>query len=210
MQRRLASALISMTLFGLSCEIPSTLGLPSVSAPPPVISAPTTVQEAAPSDPLLAVVIDRFAARSRMALTEPEIEAVAHAIIDVSKQHDIDPSLVLAVIHVESRYNAFAVSSVGAMGLMQILPSTGRELAARHGIDWIGPQTLFDPVVNVKLGVAYLKQLSDRYGNTSMALAAYNWGPGHIDRRLRRGTPMPIVYPGLVLEAYSVQNQRSS
>jgi soluble lytic murein transglycosylase len=210
MQRRLASALISMTLFGLSCEIPSTLGLPSVSAPPPEIAAPATVQEAPPRDPLLAVVIDRFAARSRMALTEPEIEAVAHAIIDVSKQHDIDPSLVLAVIHVESRYNAFAVSSVGAMGLMQILPSTGRELAARHGIDWIGPQTLFDPVVNVKLGVAYLKQLSDRYGNTSMALAAYNWGPGHIDRRLRRGTPMPTVYPGLVLQAYSVKSQRSS
>jgi soluble lytic murein transglycosylase-like protein len=199
-----------MSLFGLSCEIPSTLGLPSVSAPPPEASANAAVREASPSDPLLAVVIDRFAARSRMALTEPEIEAVAHAIIDVSKLHDIDPSLVLAVIHVESRYNAFAVSSVGAMGLMQILPSTGRELAARHGINWIGPQTLFDPVVNVKLGVAYLKQLSDRYGSTSMALAAYNWGPGHIDRRLRRGTPMPTVYPGLVLEAYSVQNQRSS
>jgi soluble lytic murein transglycosylase-like protein len=210
MQRRLASLLISMGLFALSCEVPTTHGLPSVSAPAPVASPLAAVREVPPTDPMLAVVIDRFASRRRMALTGPEIEIVAQAIVDASNQFDLDPSLVLAVIHVESRYNPFAVSSVGAMGLMQILPSTGRELAARHGINWIGPQTLFDPVANVRLGVAYLKQLRDRYGSTSMALAAYNWGPGRIDRRLRRGTPMPTVYPTLVLEALSAQRQRSS
>lgn len=201
MQRRLASSLIAMSLFALSCEVPTTHGLPSVSAPPPAASVGAKATELQPSDPMLAVVIDRFTSRRRMGLTGPEIETVARAIIDVSKQHDIDLSLVLAVIHVESRYNAFAVSPVGALGLMQILPSTGREVAAQQGIDWVGPQTLFDPVVNVRLGVAYLKQLSDRYGNTSIALAAYNWGPGRIDRRVRAGTPLPTVYQSLVLEA---------
>jgi soluble lytic murein transglycosylase-like protein len=210
MQRRLASTLMSMSLFALSCEVPTTHGLPSVSAPAPAASPTAAAREVPPTDPMLAIVIDRFASQHRTGLTGPEIEIVAQTIIDVSKQHDIDPSLVLAVIHVESRYNPFAVSSVGAMGLMQLLPSTGRELAARHGIDWTGPQTLFDPVSNVRLGVAYLRQLSDRYGSTSMALAAYNWGPGRIDRRLRSGTPMPTVYPTLVLEAVSADSQHRS
>jgi len=208
MQRRLASILVSLSLFGLSCEIPTTRALPSVAAAGPAPANKTA--EVAAADPMLAVVIDRFSSQRGIGLTAPEIVRLAHAIIDASNEYDIDPSLVLAVIHVESRYNAFAVSSVGAMGLMQILPSTGQELAARHGIDWTGPQTLFDPVANVRLGVAYLKQLNDRYGSTSMALAAYNWGPGRIDRRLRSGTPMPTIYPTLVLQAYSAQRERRS
>jgi len=199
-----------MGLFALSCELPTTHGLPSVSASAPATSSTAAAREVRPTDPMLAIAIDRFASRRRTGLTGPEIEAVAQAIVDVSKQHELDPSLVLAVIHVESRYNAYAVSPVGAMGLMQILPSTGRELAARQGIAWSGPKTLFDPVTNVRLGVAYLKQLSDRYGSTSIALAAYNWGPGRIDRRMRRGTPMPRVYPTLVLEAVSAHRQRRS
>ena len=93
---------------------------------------------------------------------------------------------------------------------MQILPSTGEELAGELGVTWLGPQTLFDPFVNVRLGVAYLKELTERYGNTSSALAAYNWGPGHIDRRIRRGVPLPKAYPALVMEAYSAHAARRS
>ena len=50
--------------------------------------------------------------------------------------------------------------------------------------------------------IAYLQQLSIRYGSLPTALAAYNWGPGHIDQRLRRGTPLPVGYARLVLAAY--------
>jgi len=95
---------------------------------------------------------------------------------------------------VESAGYHLAVSEVGAMGLMQILPATGKELADRMNIEWRGPDTLFDPVINVKLGTAYLRQLADRYGNVHTALAAYNWGPGRIDRRLRRGATVPSRY----------------
>jgi soluble lytic murein transglycosylase len=111
-------------------------------------------------------------------------------------------------MYVESRFNNFAVSPVGAMGLMQILPSTGEELAGRYGIPWHGPQTLFDPVVNVRLGSAYLRELSNRYGELSTALAAYNWGPGRIDRRLRRGHRLPTEYPRLVFEAHENHHHR--
>ncbi len=93
---------------------------------------------------------------------------------------------------------------------MQILPSTGEWLAARAGVEWRGPQSLFDPVVNVKIGVAYLRQLADRYdGDIATALAAYNWGPGHIDGRLRRGVPLPTVYAQSVLAAYGASPTRS-
>jgi soluble lytic murein transglycosylase len=94
------------------------------------------------------------------------------------------------------------------MGLMQILPSTGEELAYRLGVPWHGARTLFDPVANVRLGVAYLKELSARYDDDlSIALAAYNWGPGRIDRRLERGSALPTEYPRLVHEAHSSKTQ---
>jgi soluble lytic murein transglycosylase len=112
-------------------------------------------------------------------------------------------------MYVESRYYNFAVSPVGAMGLMQVLPPTGEELAAELGIAWLVPQTLFDPHANVKLGVAYLKWLERRYGRLEVALAAYNWGPGHIDRRLRSGRPVPAGYARDVLEVYGQRRRHS-
>ena len=74
---------------------------------------------------------------------------------------------------------------------MQLLPATAEEQAEILGLDWRGPDSLFDPFLNVKLGVAYLKTLYVRFGSVSTALAAYNWGPGRIDRRLRKGQERP-------------------
>jgi len=201
-------ALACVTISGLSCAVPSPRPLPAVSAAPPVKALDPVQHESDAA--LVSAILEHMEARPRTGMTRSEIRELAHTIVAESRRHDVDPALVLAVIHVESRYDAFAVSPVGAMGLMQILPSTGRELAEQQGIDWIGPQTLFDPVANVRIGVAYLKQLSDRYGSTSMALAAYNWGPGRIDRRLRSGTPLPTAYPALVLEAHSNLRLRRS
>jgi soluble lytic murein transglycosylase len=89
------------------------------------------------------------------------------------------------------------------MGLMQIMPATGEEIARRLEIPWTGPQILFDPLVNVRMGIAYLEQLENRYANTATALAAYNWGPGSIDSRIRRGVPLPVQYSGAVLATYN-------
>jgi soluble lytic murein transglycosylase len=218
MPHNAVNTLVCVALLGLSCALtpPRAERLPAVSAPAPApVAAPVAVAAAkpetvAPDARITAAMAAHLGSRQQTGMTESEIAAVARAIALESRRHGIDPALVLAVIHVESRYDAFAVSSVGAMGLMQILPPTGEELAAREGVDWRGPQTLFDPVVNVRLGVAYLKELTDRYGSTSLALAAYNWGPGHIDRRLHRGVPLPTVYPALVLEAYSANRARRS
>lgn len=134
---------------------------------------------------------------------EAERGALARALVEASHEHGLEPALVLAVIEVESRFDPFAVSHKGALGLMQILPSTGAPIARRLGIAWRGPQTLFDPHANVRIGVAYLRELIDRYANVRAALAAYNWGPGEIDARLRQGDVLPASYPERVLDAYS-------
>jgi soluble lytic murein transglycosylase-like protein len=137
----------------------------------------------------------------RSNLTETEIQQVAEVLVDCAAHYAIDPKLVIAVIHVESRGNPFAVSPVGAMGLMQIMPPTGEELAAELGVQWIGSRLLFEPEINVRFGVAYLRQLRQRFGDWPTALTAYNWGPNKISRRLRAGAALPVVYSSSVLEA---------
>ena len=136
----------------------------------------------------------RHIAGYRTGLAPFEVRNLAEALVAESRARGIDPAWVLALIHVESRFYNFAVSRVGALGLMQLRPATAREFAARTGVPWHGPLTLFDPVANVRIGIAYLAWLRARYGSLEAALAAYNWGPGRIDGRLARGRGLPTGY----------------
>jgi soluble lytic murein transglycosylase-like protein len=135
-------------------------------------------------------------------LSNEEVERTAQVLVREAHARGFEPGLVLAIIEIESQFDAFAVSHVGAIGLMQLMPNTGAYLAERIGVDWQGPRTLFDPSANVLLGVAYLEELRDHFEELSTALAAYNYGPSAIRRRVRRGAPVPARYAEAVLAAW--------
>lgn len=102
---------------------------------------------------------------------------LASIINSESEKYDIDPYLILSVIQVESRFSPKAVSHKGARGLMQLMPTTGRYVANKYDLPLKNTRSLFDPVTNIRLGVAYLSYLENMYGNMDYALFAYNHGP---------------------------------
>jgi soluble lytic murein transglycosylase-like protein len=202
---RLASVLC-LSLGAFSCDPfglrPGAPEAPPASPPPlaePAPPAPSAPPRPSSPETRLALHLAAYLAAEETGLSPGELALLAETIVQQARDSRLDPALVLAVIRIESGFDAFAVSPAGACGLMQILPATGEHLAGRLGLPWVGPRSLFDPVTNVKLGVAYLNELRERYGSLEMALAAYNWGPGRIDRFLADGDPVPGSYSTRVL-----------
>jgi len=99
-------------------------------------------------------------------------------VSSISQKYQMDPKLVLAVIHVESRFNPLAVSPAGARGIMQLIPET----AARFGV-----RNIHDPVQNIEGGIKYLRFLLNTFGNPYLALAGYNAGENNVLKH--RGIP---------------------
>jgi hypothetical protein len=113
-------------------------------------------------------------------------EELADHVVRQSKKHGFSPALVLALIEAESSFTVKVRSHKGAMGLMQLLPSTAQYIASRNGIEYRGRRELLNPFKNIEVGVAYLAYLRDRYqGNMTHFLGAYNAGPGRINRVMR-------------------------
>jgi soluble lytic murein transglycosylase-like protein len=101
-------------------------------------------------------------------------DGVEKLVREASERYRVDPALVRAVIQTESNWNASAYSRKGAMGLMQLIPTTAQRFGANDA---------FNPKQNVDAGVRYLSRLLERYnGNLDLALAAYNAGEGAVDR----------------------------
>jgi len=110
-------------------------------------------------------------------LPDRQQRRLAVAIVRESRANGLDPLLVLAVIHCESSFDPFAVSPVGAMGLMQLMPDTGDWLMQRRGLELRRRNNLFDTELNVEIGSGYLSQLIRDFGTIERALVAYNAGP---------------------------------
>ena len=98
---------------------------------------------------------------------------ISRMVEQAARENDVDPLLVHSIIQVESNYNPYAVSPKGAQGLMQLMPPTARDL---------GVSNSFDPRQNIEAGVRYLKSLQDLYKDDRLALAAYNAGPGAVQK----------------------------
>ncbi|AQS88134.1 murein transglycosylase [Neoasaia chiangmaiensis NBRC 101099] len=118
-----------------------------------------------------------------VAVADPYADMIAEA----ATRAQIPASWIAAVLHAESRGDAHAVSSAGAMGLMQVMPSTWASLRTSLGLG----DDPFDPHDNILAGATYLRWMRDRYGEAGF-LAAYNAGPARYDEHLATGRPLPV------------------
>jgi soluble lytic murein transglycosylase-like protein len=115
------------------------------------------------------------------------ISIVQPVVRQAARTHGVPTEMINGIIWVESRFHQRARSRVGALSLMQVMPRTGRELAQQLGRSYAP----FDPSFNIHAGTYYFARLLERYrGNTRLALAAYNIGPGTVDGWLQSNRPL--------------------
>ena len=150
----------------------------------------------------------------RPEIADMEAWRISEVILEESSRHQLDPLLILAIIQIESNFQHAAVSPVGARGLMQIMPETGRHLAdALHRERGLRPadfrpEWLDDPSHNIRLGTFYLHGLRKQFQDLNLALIAYNLGPGEVQSRIENNLEFSAQFADIVLDTY--QNYKES
>lgn len=160
-----------------STMAPLPAGEPTVIAADPVPQPTLPLPAPAATRPAVAPTTRDTAGQAR-------VRTLAPLMADVAQRHGIDPLLLHAVAHIESRHQSQAVSHAGARGLMQVMPATGRDLGVADARDLLTPQA------NLEASARYLKRLQARFDNDlRLVLAAYNAGEGAVERHGRRIPP---------------------
>ena len=163
-----------------------TFGLTIAASAALVGAAPVDSARLVPGDGLQSAhpIVRIFVALSecRKSLPEGERWHIADVIDRESSRHGYDPFFVQAIVEVESTCSPTARSHKGAIGLIQLKPSTARAVALGSGREWTGPSDLLDPEFNLELGLLYLSQLERRFNDIHLAVAAYNLGPTRVSR----------------------------
>jgi soluble lytic murein transglycosylase len=148
---------------------------------------------------LLAVLVGCMAAFYVVVSSPPWFERIRYPLryseyVRVhARQNDLDPALLAAVIYQESKFNAGAESTSGAIGLMQLTPATAHGIALRTGGSRFQTSDLLDPEINIRYGAWYLHNLFQKYRDERLVLAAYNAGQGNVDRWRAEGDA--IAFP---------------
>ena len=105
-----------------------------------------------------------------------------------AEENSIDPLLVYAIIKAESNFDEAALSNKGAMGLMQLMDNTAKEVATNELIEYESGSTLYNPEKNIQIGIKYYANLKEIFKNDNIALAAYNAGMGTVSNWINDGT----------------------
>jgi soluble lytic murein transglycosylase len=121
-----------------------------------------------------------------------------------ARENKLDPALLAAVIYQESKFKTDAKSNSGAIGLMQLTPTTARGIAIRTHGSRFQVSDLYNAEINIRYGAWYLANLFRKYGSERLALAAYNAGPGNVDAWRAKGEP--IQFPETVAYVARVEH----
>jgi soluble lytic murein transglycosylase len=139
-----------------------------------------------------ALLLRDYLEEVRLRIPRQTYQTIVDSIADASIMYGVPPETILAVIRIESGFDVNAESAAGAVGLMQVLPSTAQEVAQELKMQWPGDDLLRDPAANIRIGTYYLTKMLAQFNDLSLALSAYNAGPARIaDRgadRARVGT----------------------
>lgn len=192
-----ALALSLLFLPMAACALPS-LGVNFRSRPSSMASDKNTIN----------AVLD-ILRENRTGLASAEEFKLAQVITGEAVAHRIDPLFILALIKTESTFYNWSRSFNGALGLMQILPATGKGIAEELNLKWAGNETLLDPFMNVKMGIHYFSTLKDRFNDdTARTLAAYNIGPTYLSSNMDAGMDVTGGFVKKVLENYMDMKER--
>lgn len=167
-------AVHTVTAMLAACAIVLAMAAPASAEPPrgePATAAVLTPDGSSDHSPVVALPADPWATH----------------IAEAARRFDVPERWIRAVMAVESVNDPAALSSKGAIGLMQVMPATWDELRARHGLG----DDPWRPRDNILAGAAYLREMHDRYGTIKGMLAAYNAGPARYDEHLSRGRRLP-------------------
>ena len=120
-------------------------------------------------------------------------------INEVANRYQIEPLLLAAIVSAESSFNPNATSNTGARGLMQIMPSTGKDIARKLQYENFAIEDLYDPTINLNFGCYYLYKLLQTYQDQTLALVAYNAGKTNLNRWLKEASNKDaLIDSGLV------------
>ena len=129
-------------------------------------------------------------------------EELAEVIYEEATRNNQDPKFILALIAIESSFRNWSVSERGAKGLMQIMPYVAESIAQEMGIEWSGDRTLFDPFLNIKMGVYYLSRLLLDFRDPGLALTAYNYGPTYVKGLIEKKRKVPQHFYEKIASTY--------
>ncbi|PYS94654.1 MAG: hypothetical protein DMF50_12105 [Acidobacteria bacterium] len=149
------------------------------------------------------VLVRDFLDSNHIRLPRPTVDDIAGSVARASSKYNLPPEMILAVIRIESAFDINAQSDKGAVGLMQLLPSTAQEIAQELRMEWRGDAILRDPSANIEMGAYYLTKMIGQFNNLSVALAAYNHGPGRIAELSEAKAELPMGYSEKVLSHYT-------
>ena len=173
-----------------------TFHLPIV--PPGIQYLPFGIQDKEQTIEEILTVLERH----QTGLANVTKKELAEVIYEESTHYNHDPKFILALIAIESSFRNWSVSEQGAKGLMQIMPYVAEQIAHELGIEWGGDRTLFNPFLNIRIGLYYLSQLIVDFDDLGVALTAYNHGPTYVKSLIERKQRVPVSYYHRILTVY--------